>query len=237
MKNALALVVVFAASFLASPVVAQTILARWTFETAPPADQSNSTTVTGIAADVGTGIASGLHAGSATDWSTPAGNGSANALSANTWSSGDFFQFQTSTTGFRSIAVSWDQIGSSTGPRDFSLLYSANGSEFSVFASYTVAATPAWSSTTPQLTSYSYNLSSISSLSSISGVYFRLMVASSNGINGSAITASGTSRIDNFTITGTPIPEPSTYAAIFGAVALAGVAIRRRWQRTKVAGV
>ena len=40
-------------------------------------------------------------------------------------------------------------------------------------------------------------------------------------------TASGAS-YDNFMVTGTVVPEPSTYAAIFGAVALAVAAYRRR---------
>ena len=38
--------------------------------------------------------------------------------------------------------------------------------------------------------------------------------------------------IDNVTLSrASAVPEPSTYAAIFGGVALAGVAIRRRWQK------
>src|SRR5687767_12815178 len=62
------------------------IVAQWTFEDpTTPADLSNATDITGINATTGTGTASGHHANAATDWSTPAGNGSANSLSSNTW--------------------------------------------------------------------------------------------------------------------------------------------------------
>src|SRR6478609_7338936 len=71
-------------------------LARWTFEVSPPADLNNSTTISGLNADIGLGAASAFHADVATDWTTPAGNGSANSLSANTWATGDYFQFSLS---------------------------------------------------------------------------------------------------------------------------------------------
>jgi hypothetical protein len=68
---------VLVATGLAASVQATTI-AQWTFETVTPADLNNSTTQSTVA-DIGVATGTGLHASSATDWSTPAGNGSTNA--------------------------------------------------------------------------------------------------------------------------------------------------------------
>ena len=239
---------VLVATSVAGSLFGQVTLAKWTFEVNTPPDLANSTTITGIAADIGTGTASGIHASAATDWTTPVGNASSNSLSVNTWNSGDYFQFTTSTTGYENISVSWDQTGSSTGPTAFKLAYSTNGTSFTDFASYSVVLSTgtniifsdlttgsSWSATkTATNTTQSYNLSAISSLNSITGVYFRLITTSSPA-------AGGTNRVDNFTITGTAVaaavPEPSTYAAIIGAVALVGAAVHRRRQRGKAATV
>jgi hypothetical protein len=80
-----------------------------------------------------------------------------------------------------------------------------------------------WSSTKLATnTSYSFSLSAISVVNNASNVYVRL-IQTATGVN-----ANGTSRVDNVEIAGTAIPEPSTFAAILGGVALLGVAARRR---------
>ncbi len=236
----------FAALSVAYHSFGQVTLAKWTFETSVPS-LTNSTTITGLAAEQGifsaTSFASGSHASASTDWSNPQGNGSTESLSVNTWAVNDFFQFQTSTTGYDTIQVSWDQTGSATGPRDFSLQYSTNGTSFTAFSSYTLVenATPnSWSGTplTGGPTNFSFSLAAVSSLNSITGIYFRLVNTSTTSIGGGAIGATGASRIDNFTVMGTAaVPEPSTYAAIFGAVALVGAAVHRRRQQAKAATV
>src|SRR5438105_15687052 len=81
---------------------AQAQIAQWTFETSAP------TTAGPIAPEVGSGSASGSHAGAAV-YSSPAGNGSVHSYSANTWAVGDYWQFQTSTLGSSGISLSWDQ--------------------------------------------------------------------------------------------------------------------------------
>src|SRR5262245_19793198 len=86
------------------------ILPRWTFETSIPV------TAGPIAAEVGTGNASGLHAGAAV-YSSPSGNGSLHSYSANVWAVGDYWQFQSSSTGNSGLNLSWDQTSSATGPR------------------------------------------------------------------------------------------------------------------------
>src|SRR5215471_5741692 len=127
MKNLLLLSAIAAASI--SSASADT-LAQWTFET--PTSTNNiiglgltpSSTQTGVGADIGTGIANSFHATAATAWSIPAGNGSGHSWSGNNWSVNDYFQFAVPTLGYTGVSVSWDQNGSSTGPRDFQLQYS-----------------------------------------------------------------------------------------------------------------
>ena len=226
MKNYLRCLVVAIAAATPSLGLAQTVLANWTFETSIPATLPSSGP---YAAEGGvnssSSFASGSHAGAAT-YSTLTGNGSARSYSSNTWAVGDYYQFTTSTTGFSNIAVTWDQIGSNTGPKLFDLKYSFDGTNFTTFASYTVV-TASWSSSTQHTgaETFSFDLSSITTLNEAATVTFRLVDTSTTAINGTTVGTAGTGRVDNFTITS--VPEPSTYAAIFGGVALAGAF----WQR------
>jgi hypothetical protein len=208
------------------------ILSQWTFEINTPADLTNSTTISGIAADFGIGTASGVHASAQSDWTTPAGNGSANSLSVNTWAVGDYFQFQLSTIGFTGLGVSFDQASSSTGPRDFDFAYSTDGSVFTTFASYSVlqnglAPNASWNGTTPSTAySFAFDLSGISAIDEQASVYFRLINSSTTSAGGGAVASTGTDRVDNFTVY-SPVPEPST-AALLGLGLLAFGFIRRR---------
>jgi len=223
-KIALALALL-AAGF--APAFAQ-IITSWTFETSLPA------TAGPFAAEVGTGSALGLHAGAST-YSSPVGNGSTHSFSSNTWAIGDYYQFQTATTGFSGIAVSWDQTSSNTGPAGFKLAYSTDGTNFTDFASYNVianSATPigagAWTGATVNSAyRFNYDLSAISALNSQAAVYFRLVDTNTMPAGaGSTFGAGGTNRVDNFTISA--IPEPSTYALLLGFAGFAGALLRRR---------
>ena len=225
-RNLLAVAVLSAISL--SNLEAQ--LAKWTFETSPPADLANSTTIGGILADIGAGTASGLHASSATDWTTPAGNGSDNSLSGNTWAVNDYYQFSLSTIGYSGITVSFDQTGSGTGPKDFSFAYSTDGSVFTSFANYVVLnnGTPnlAWSTANGQQSAYNstFDLSTVTALDNAATVYFRLVNTSTASIGGATVGAGGTSRVDNFTVS--VVPEPAS-ATLLG-LGFAALLIRRR---------
>ena len=223
MKSTLVAITLLAAGVTSA--FAQTTIAKWTFETSAPI------TAGSFAPEIGLGLASGFHAGAST-YSSPAGNGSAHSFSSNTWAIGDYYQFQVSTAGYSNINVSWDQISSNTGPKDFSFLYSTDGVNFnSAISSYTVLAnaTPnTWSSTTPIPTSsYSFDFSGIPALNNQAAVYFRLRDFDAISANGGTVATGGTDRVDNFTIS--VIPEPSTYALLAGLAGFAVVLWRRNF--------
>src|SRR5262245_51144726 len=85
----------FAAVFCAASSASAGIIAQWTMESpTTPADSTDSATGPTVAASTGTGSLNGVHASAASDWTTPAGNGSAESYSVNTWAVNDYSQFQ-----------------------------------------------------------------------------------------------------------------------------------------------
>ena len=194
---------------------AATTLAQWTFESPnTPADATAATYPNLIAPALGSGNAGGAHASTSTAWSTPVGNGSAESFSTNNWAVGDYYQFSVSTSNYAAIQVSWDQTSSNTGPRDFKLAYSTNGTTFTDFGSpYIVLANgaapnPAWNGTTAS-SAYSFNrdLSAITAIDNQANVYFRLIDTSTTSASGGTVAGTGTNRVDNFTISGTLIGD------------------------------
>jgi hypothetical protein len=218
--------VLAATTLAASTLSAHAVtLVQWDFEsvTAPAA----SSTWSGVAASTGTGTASGVHAGTAT-WSTPAGNGSTKSFSGNTWAVNDYWQFAFSTVGYTGLAVSFDQTGSNTGPRDFAVAYSTNGSTFTTFASYALT-NVTWSTGTPASgSSFTFDLSSITALNNAATVYIRLVDTSTVSINAGTVAAGGTNRVDNFTILATPVPEAGTAAMLAAGLATLAFLLKRR---------
>jgi hypothetical protein len=186
-------------------------LALWTFEVSVPAATDQSV-ISNIEAEIGvkasTSFASGVHASSATDYSNPVGNGSNESFSVNTWEQNDYFQFELNSTGYSDIKISWDQTGSSTGPSDFALYYSVDGTNFTKHADYVIIKSTGtnivyedattgsgWlSNKRATNTSYSYDLNSINSLDNSNIVIFRLVHT------GTGIAAGGTNRVDNFKV-------------------------------------
>jgi hypothetical protein len=209
------------AVLLVSPLASADTIAEWTFETSLPAGTPGAGVwITNIAAEVGSGVAAGLHAGNAT-YSTPVGNGSAHSFSSTAWAMGDCYQFAVNTLGFQNVTVAYDQTGSGTGPRDFRFSFSTDGVNFTpVGPSYIVLtnnasannegsgkSTSAWSSTGSQQSVYTFtfDLSSTNSLANQPVVYFRLTVADGTAENGGSIGSAGTDRVDNFLVSGAPL--------------------------------
>lgn len=198
-------------------------IADWTFETSIPA------TAGPFSPEIGAGSALGLHAGAAT-YSSPAGNGSLHSFSANTWAVGDYWQFTINASTYSSLVLDWDQVGSNTGPRDFRLAYSTDGTTFTDFTTYSVIVSGFSSGSTNTAAHHTADLSAITALNGQPTVVFRLFDNGTTAINNTGtVAAGGTDRVDNFTVTGvSAIPEPSVIGMIgFGTVLVIG-AIRRR---------
>ncbi len=216
------------------------IIAQWNFEglTATNTGVSPIASLGSLSADVGSGTASALHASASTVWSEPVGNGTAKSLSSNNWSVGDYYQFQVSTAGFSSIFLAWSQQGSATGPKNFTLQYSTDGSSFTDFTTYSVVvASPSWSSSAYNSnTVYYEDLSAISAINNFATVYFRITDNSTTPISsGTTVGTGGTDRVDQFTvsqgfqdITVVPVPEPHEYAMAIASLLGAVVLMRRR---------
>lgn len=224
------LLIAVAASLLTTGLQAQTTtIADWTFETSQP------TTAGPLSPEVGAGAATGFHAGTTT-YSTPAGNGSSHSFSSTNWAVGDYYQFSVSTLNLQDLQLSFDQTSSNTGPKDFELEYSTNGTTFTNVASYSVLANaspnPVWNSTTSSsLYTTTEDLSSITALDNDATVYFRLVDADTTSANGGTVASGGTDRVDNFVVSGiAATPEPSSWT--LGGIALATAAFLRLRRRS-----
>lgn len=200
------------------------VIADWTFETSQPA------TAGPFSPEIGSGSASGSHSSGDYYYSSPAGNGSLHSFSSSHWTAGDYFQFSVSTVGFSQISVVFDQISSSTGPANFHFEYSTDGGvNFSTFADYTITHTAFTVSTT----TYNENLGAMTGLDNNAGVVFRLADADSTSESGGMVGTGGTSKVDNFIVSGiAAVPEPAMWGTI-SALSLLGVCGLHEWRRQR----
>jgi hypothetical protein len=216
-----------------TPAVSQAsiILAQWTLETNTPADLTNSAVGPVVIAEAGImgGQLGGVHVKSASDWTTPSGNGSANSYSVNEWTVGDYTQISTSTVGYNTISLTFDATSSSTGPRDFKVQTSTDGSTF-VDSGFTYAVVvnaspnPTWNATIPSPI-YTITTNLPVSVENQAAIFVRLVNTTTVSANGGVVATGGTSRLDNVTISGEQIPEPASIALMFGCLGI--LALRR----------
>ncbi len=167
-------------------------LARFTFETSVPTAAGPHAAESGLfAADAS---ASASNAPGAA-YSNPGGNGSPESFSANNWRNGDYFQVTIPTQGAGSLAVAWDQTRSSTGPANFRLEWSVDGTTFESLSTYTVAVV-SWSAGTTQAGSQFRPVDLPEAANDLDFVYIRFTSLDTTA-------AAGTNRIDNIELTGT----------------------------------
>jgi hypothetical protein len=209
---------------------AQTRISQFSFEIVTPTESSGHAAGP-FNADFGPGTVSAFHSALSTSYSTPVGNGSANAFSANNWGIGDYFQFSLSTVGFSNLFLTFATERSSTGPATFQLIYSTDGGvNFSLAGSAFGVSSSAFSSSTYNAAFVStYDLTAITALNNNANVVFRLSAT----VAGTQTV--GTARVDDFILSsGGPItvPEPAPMAVLAaGGGLIAAVVWRRRWRR------
>ncbi len=197
-----------------------TPIAGWTMPTAVPSGQAGATYEYGQAdsgSNAPTSMLKGVHAGSATVWSSPAGNASLHSLSSNTWAIGDYYEFSTSTVGFPAASIQWDQTRSSTGPATFRVDMSTDGTNFTtILNTYTViqagtSGTSSWSTGGTYQSAFTTKIENIPGAAGLPMVWFRLVATAAP--TGSTPLA-GTNRIDNVLVRfGSTPTAVTTYAA------------------------
>jgi len=111
------------------------------------------------------------------------------------------------------LVVNFDTRGTSTAFNVGQWSYSTDGTAFTSFGASTASRSTTFATVSPSI--------AISFLDNDPTVFLRYTLDG-------ATTTGADNRIDNLTLTATVIPEPSSYAAIFGGLALAGVMARRR---------
>ncbi len=192
-------------------LLVRTGVAKWNFEALGTLSTSG-TVYNGPSATVGVNAIGssmlGNHASAASSWINSGGNGSLTSLSVNNWAVGDYYQFQTSTLGFNAVYVSVDQASTNSGPRDFQFSFSTDGTNFTnVGSQYTVANTSSLSSTifNSQFLQ-AFDLSSIAGVAGQPMVYFRVTNTSTVSLVNGVVISSSSSRVDNFSVSGTLCP-------------------------------
>jgi hypothetical protein len=192
---------------LSSSIIYAQTIALWTFENSHPSNSGPHSP------EVGAGTASGTHIGGSSTTS-PVGNGSQHSFREDNWADGDYFQFEVSTLGYGDVTFSFNQASSGTGPESFEIQVSTDGINFTTISNYNVT-NITWNASGPNAgSSYSFNLPGTADQSTL---IIRLAVADgSTAVNGGAIGNSGTSRIDNVSITGSQ-PLPVTMSSFSGA--------------------
>jgi hypothetical protein len=204
-------------------------LARWTFESF--SNGITGTTLGPVYPEAGlqtnSAFVSGLHVSSSTAYTNFTGNGSAKALSANNWTTNDYFQFEVGMSGYQGLKLRFDQTGSGTGPAQFRISYSTNGSTYVTFTNYDVpktnsTAAATWSSGASNAAStILIDLSAVADLNDSVRAYLRLTPRSTNSINNGGVAATGTSRIDNIIVEATTVGSPISPKPIITSAATA----------------
>lgn len=218
-------------------------LANWTFESAT--STGSGTTSPTYRPEEGlqttTASASSVHASSST-YSLPAGNGSSQSFNGNNWATNDYFQFALSSLGYRNLKLKFDQTGSGTGPLQFKLAYSVNGTTFIDYANYDIPRANAssaigWSSTSPNFNStLNFDLSSVAQLANKTNLVFRLVQSGTTSLTNGTVQSAGTSRVDNVEISGVALDSNPPVILLTGDSILRQVA-GSSWSDPGVAAV
>ena len=229
-----------AASLLGAAVSASAqTFAQWNFNGTSPTTVPGGSTTPTVAIGTGsaslfgsttadTSFGSGTNNGGSSDpvvgtpsdyaWQTTTYGADTNAAIAGV-------QFLIPTSGFTAathtgFTFSYDLRHSNTSSRFEQVVYTTNGSTWSNAGSFfTGASGDTW---------FNGRSVTITDLLAFDNANFGLRVTTSNGSGSALVGSNGTYASTGTWLQATAIPEPSSYAAVFGVFALAGAALRRR---------
>jgi hypothetical protein len=150
------------------------------------------------------------------------------SFSSNGWDVGDYWQFSFPTTGYSGLTLTFDQAGSNTGPKNFKVQTSPDGSTFTDLPSgaYSVNLST-WNTNATPMAGFTYSFSLPTSLENLASAYVRLVDSSTTSINNGTVAAGGTDRVDNVQITSAEVPEPAMFGLLGIGLAAFGL-VRRR---------
>lgn len=171
---------------------------------------------------------------SAISWNSGGAEGYANtftsqgqALSVGSFQLSEYYQITLDATGYSDLVLnSFRSNASDAAPRDWKISYSLTGvsGSFTDVSTYSLGTSAAVGTTTIP------GFSLPTGANNNGSIVLRLTATSSTRIDGTLTAANGTVRLDNLSITGTAIPEPSTYAVL---AALAALVFRLRHVRAR----
>jgi len=191
-------------------------------------------------AEVGAGTMFGIRTNTQTNvtWTRPAGNGTRTSASGIGLSANDtYWEFNVSTINLKDLLISYDQVSSNTGPRNWKLQYKVGAGSYVDVASYNIGynsagATLSWASSAVRTESQlNFNLSSIAALNNKASVFLRVLIAGTQQYNPTATAAFGTAgstRIDSIKINATAVPEPESVLILAAGAAIAATRKRSR---------
>ncbi len=212
---------VMTAGFAATEAKGQTVaLANFDFENAHFNANTTGQTPTPVsvaaegASVFNQSMFTGFHANASSGFSNGSPLGG-NGAYATTWTTGDYWQFNTSSAGYNVTSLAFAVNGSNTGPRDFELEYSltnASNASYTNIAGYAV---------TLAAQNLSFNLSGIAAVANQASVYFRFVNYDTISVSGATVASGGTNRLDNVVLSGV-VPGGASGVLTFDPAATAG---------------
>jgi hypothetical protein len=193
-----------------APTPAVTV-AEWNFENAAKRVAPNLpyTADAGTAANVNTAPLSLAGGPVFTAWVAGSGGGGTFAPNSNMWTAaGDkYWQTVLNTTGYANLLLSSRQQSSNTGPRNFQVEYSLNGSTWTAVPGAAIVVANNFNSGV--LT----NIALPAACNNQPTLYLRWLQVGTTAVNGSPVAGAGTNRIDDIRITGAaPVSGSGTAA-------------------------
>jgi hypothetical protein len=179
-----------------SVIIPERALLNWHFEDSEKrALVPNGGSVTAYGNDLGEGSLN-LSGPAYTSWSIGSGGSGTNAPGSNGWANGFWWQVSTTSKDFEDLYISSKQRGSSTGPRDFRIEYSIDGSNWTAVSGGDITVRDNFTSGVVNRLALPIECENQETL------YLRWLVVSNTSVSDALIGITGTNRIDDILLEG-----------------------------------